>query len=1222
MSDTATTSRPWTDRQRAAFTTVGKSLLVSAAAGSGKTAVLAERCVYLVCDAPRPCDVGQLLVLTFTDSAAIEMKTRIKRALRRRIATNPSERLKRQADLVEHANVSTVHSFCARVLRQNFHRVGLDPNFRILDGDDAHLLRLETAGDLLQTRYESDDTGDFQRLVDAFAQGDEKKLIETVIDTHDLLCSLSAPEQWIERTLAEIRQAAAQPLAESDLGKQFIDMVDQALADLIRQCTDGSASIRRRGNVFEGYAAQLDELKSMIEHWRRVLKNDGLDMLIGEFSNQELPKAPTIRGDPPGKNAAKSILDSVKAEIQERSIYNLLALDSQQLQTDMAEVAVHAQAFLSLVTDFKSQYSQAKHDQRALDFSDLERLTLSVLGTKEGNSWRPTPEALAYHAQFEHVLVDEYQDINDIQDALLTLLSRECLPKAPGNLFGVGDVKQSIFRFRLADPRLFLERQKRFSQPGAAGAVIDLPDNFRSRAPLLEAINAVFSKLMTRQAVQIEYDDSHRLRPGRNYPQFPGVPCFPGAPIEFHLITQGPARSEDELKSGSEDDPESTRAETEAMLVARRIREITGMDGSPPMQVIRTVESGASRPEPIAFGDIVILLRAMKHKADDFAEILRAHGIPVHSEGGGFFDSTEIRDMLSLLRILDNQRQDIPLAALLRSPLSNLPTPDDAMARVRLACRDEAEPVPFHQAVLRYSVEQDDEWAAHLRGFFGHLAEWRDQANKRPAAELIWTIYRETGYLAYCSGLEDGRQRVANLLKLHQRAAQFSHFLRQGLSRFLRFLEALRQQQDLQRPSPAADARNVVRIMSIHRSKGLEFPVVFLPDLGKNHNLKDAYGLILADRTTGLGMQSIDVRQLSSHPSLCSTLVSQSLLRQTLCEELRLLYVAMTRAREHLICVGTCRATAIERWKDLWTNHRGPLPADVVLASRSPLDWFGPVWANTASTQPPVFDLVEHPAEEWQNWQNPRLSRPKFDAAQQSMAKLEPLSPSPEPSDMASEVIGRFEQVYNFPAGTRQPAALSVTAQSKESEIPAASEIPARKLDLPQFVSRSAAPKATDIGTATHRALELWDFSAGPSQIESLIERKLISSAEAALVDRQALAWFFGTDLARLLKERRDHVLREIPFALAENSQGESPSDPLDRTMIRGRIDLLIRMEDKSVAVVDYKTDRVSAADVPRRADSYRRQMEYYRQALATVAGAKISAIYLVFLTARIIEQL
>jgi ATP-dependent helicase/nuclease subunit A len=1208
----------WTDQQRKGIE-AGGSVLVSAAAGSGKTTVLAERCAYLVCDADKPCGVDELLVVTFTESAAAEMKSRIQQALRRRIAQNPSDRLLRQSALVEHAQISTVHGFCARLLRQHFNLVGLDPNFNILDGDEAALLRREVVEDLFHQRYKQDRGGDFHRLIDAYGDGDDESLMEQVVATHQTLCSLADPQSWIARTLTEIRQAASQPLTSSQLGQQLIQQIKQTLSDLARQCDDAAAAIRPH-KALASYVKHAQELKSIVGHWHGVLDREGLDLLIGEVGDlPSRPRLPAVPADTPGKEPAKAMLDSIKKQLDD-ALPRLLAFDSTQWQQGMAQVSPHAKAFLSLVSDFEQHYKQAKGSQRAVDFSDLERLTLRVLSDGQGSQLLPSRVARSLQDQFRYVLVDEYQDINEIQDAILTLVSRESAGSGrEPNLFCVGDVKQSIFRFRLAEPRRFLQRLQRFSSPAkdAPGRVIDLRENFRSRAPLLEAINAIYERLMTRQAAEIEYDQSHRLRPGRPYPPAGSARCFAGAPIELHLL---PADVDDP-------DQDMERAEYEAVLVAQRIRRLMGLDGSPPMHVIKPDAVGNPVAAPLGFGDIVILLRAMQYKADAFVDVLRAHGIPVHSEGGsGFFDSPEVRDALCLLQILDNQQQDIPLAAVLRSPLSGLPQPDDAMAAIRLAYRDGADPaedIPFHEALRRYAVEKDDELSAWLRDFLARLADWRDQANKRPVAELLWRLYQDTGALAYYSGLDDGQQRVANLLYLHERAAQFGTFLRQGLYRFLDFISNLRQEKDLARPALAAEPQNVVRIMSIHRAKGLEFPVVFLADLGKRHNLKDLQGSILVDRQSGLGMKVTDQSRLIRYPSLASAVVENSLLRQTLAEEMRLLYVAMTRAKEHLILLGTATADQVDRWETQWRDRTGPLPADVVLAGSRSLDWLGPVAAMTASLKPPPLQVFRHDPAELQSWKNPRSQSAPWTDQQQKMARLEKLSPPPPANALAQGIIQRFEQAYPFAAFTQQAAAMAVTELAKHAAdaAPAGPTPAQRKLDLPRFFVESASPKPTDIGTATHLVLQHWDFAGDAApierQIQLLADRKLISRAQAAMVDRQAIGFLLASDVGKMLGRRGSELMREVPF-VACSDEASPGCVPMDRVMIRGRIDVLAPSGD-GITIVDYKTDNIAPEALPQRARSYDQQMKFYRQAIEQVAGKKVTAVHLVFLSARAI---
>ncbi len=498
-------------------------------------------------------------------------------------------------------------------------------------------------------------------------------------------------------------------------------------------------------------------------------------------------------------------------------------------------------------------------------------------------------------------------------------------------------MKQSIYRFRLAEPDRFIRRLDQYrgdgvSENGGSGQVIHLRANFRSRSPLLDAINGVFERLMTEAAGNVGYDESHRLVAQLEFPEPKTAATFTGSPIELHLLPAAVGSGAADSDEPSEDEKELDRTEREALFVAHRIRQIMGMDGAAPMHVMDRNPQGVMQPRPIRFKDIVILLRSMQFKADQFSRMLEQAGIPAHADSStGFFESMEVRDVLSLLHLLDNQRQDIPLAAVLRSPLAGIAQPEDALARVRLAFPAGPGALPFHDAVVKYQTEKDDELAATLRDFFLKLHEWREIAQRRPLDELIWRIYQQSGYLAFCSGLPGGDQRVANLLELHERAAQFGTFQRQGLSRFMRFVESLRDESDLGMPSVASEADDVVRIMSIHRSKGLEFPVVILADLGKAINLQDCQGTILVDRNAGLGLEVVDEARSVRYPSLASTRVQGRLRQQALAEELRVLYVAMTRAQEHLICVGSCGEKSPPAWLSRWQSHRGAFPADAIL---------------------------------------------------------------------------------------------------------------------------------------------------------------------------------------------------------------------------------------------------------------------------------------------------
>jgi ATP-dependent helicase/nuclease subunit A len=1193
----------WTEAQRKGIETVDKSLLVSAAAGSGKTTVLAQRCVHLICDTTPRCGVDELLVVTFTEMAAAEMKGRIHKALLERHIREPSDHTARQLAIIDRASVGTLHGFCARLLRQHFHLLGLDPDFIILDPDEITLLKLEVAREMFAERFDRDDGDAFRRFVDSYGEGSDERLIELVLRAHDTLCSVLDPAEWMTRARGRITQAIELPFKESELGTEFGAAILRYLKSIRAECAEAGKAIKQMAR-FPEYVEHLRELYSVLNHLVKVFESHGLDALVDEAGMLELPNLPRVSGKLEGKEIAKDRVDGVRKAMKEGAWRQCLTFTAEEWKEGLERILPHVDTFLSLVEEFGERYARAKDEEGGLDFSDLERLTLRVLRDVEGPGVTPSAVARSYHRQFAHVLVDEYQDINEVQDAILNFVSRECLTagkSAKPNLFCVGDVKQSIYRFRLAEPARFLKRRDEYLKAGSHGVLIDLQQNFRSRAPLLEAINGVFEKLMTAEAADLNYDESQRLKPGQTFPETDNSACFTGAPIELHLLPKESADGEDD------------RSDREAAFCAHRILELKKT-----MQVIDR-STGSAMCRPVRFGDIVILMRSLQFKADQFAQGLRNAGIPVHSESGsGYFEATEINDVLSLLKILDNQRQDIPLAGFLRSPLAALPDAEDSLARIHLAYATADPAIPFHEAVGRYAQGQQDELAARLRDLQKRLEGWRTLARRRPLAQVLWTIYDETGYLAFCAGLRGGEQRQANLIELHERARQFGSFRRQGLSRFLQFLEKLKTESNLGQASIASEAEDVVRIMSVHRSKGLEFPIVFLPDLGKLINLRDCQGSILLDRLAGLGLEVVDEERQVRYPSLASTVVENRLRQQALAEELRVLYVAMTRAKEHLVLCGTCAEGQAEKWAGQWAGHVGVFPTEMILGSRTMLQWIGPAATAAGSS---AFQIQAHLIEEIGGWLTEQASVP---GVAENLAELRPLDPAPALLEAAERIIERVSHRYPFEEIAKRAAAQSVTSLAKRGVLGSGNLAVAsgeaeldRTLAKPAFLATEGLPDATERGTATHAVLEHLNFAhAGDEkgireQIEKMVVSRRITAQQAACVEVETIVWLMQQSVGEMLRDQSVTVHRELPVYFSVGS-----ADRMDQEMVRGRLDVLVEKSD-GLVIVDYKTDRVSGEALEERAAFYGPQLRLYREAIEGITKRKVTRAVLVFLAAR-----
>ncbi|PZN12306.1 MAG: helicase, partial [Bacillota bacterium] len=989
----------WTPAQRDAIFLRGRHLLVSAAAGAGKTSVLVERIIQRILDPRDPVDIDRLLVVTFTEAAAAEMRDRIRDRLERAVAERPEDRrLRRQLALLGRASISTLHSFCLRVVRQYFFRLGLDPAMRVLSEHEAHLLEQEVLEELFERRYAEAD-GTFLALVECYGGRADERLRDLVLHLHRLAYSQPWPESWLERLAARFGGARGRPVEESP----WFAPARRALArhlDRMALRLERAAALCRR----PGWPAELEPVLEQdavrLRHLARRVEDLDWDGIVRELvAANAWNRLPPLRGlDEAAKERKEQVVrlrDGVKKRLRDL-LDGLFGRAAEDVAGDAERLAPLAAALVGLVKEFDRALSSAKQERGLIDFTDMERYALRLLLDPDAGpgELRPSDVAREFRRRFDEVLVDEYQDINQVQDAILRLVARDGEDGDP-NLFMVGDVKQSIYRFRQAEPGLFLAKYHAFPPardaggegPGERAGRIELNANFRSRPSVVHAVNFVFRQIMTPALGGLAYDESAALVPAADYPppESGRANAAGEAPVEFHLIEReeaGAGGEEDGAsiseavtggvgetgpgpEDGEEDGEEALDAsslEREAAVVARRIRELVeGTGGQPPLHVWDKREG---RYRPARYRDIVVLMRAVHSQAPVFVEVLSRLGIPVYARSRtGYFQALEVEVMLALLRLIDNPRQDVPLASVLRSPLVGLGAAE--LAAVRLAApgadfytavctaagwdEEGGEPAPAAAAGAAVPPELRE----RLRRFLDDLERWRTVARRAPLSRLIEQIYAETGFPAFAVGMPGGEQRRANLEALLERARQFDHFSRQGLFRFLRFIDRLRERGDDMGIAPAlGEDEDVVRVMTIHQSKGLEFPVVIVANLGGAFP-RDK-GDAVVDRELGLGLKVADPELRIRYPSLSYWAVREEARLADLAEELRVLYVAMTRARERLILVGTARdlpGRAAE-WLAAASGDGGPLPPAVLAGADSYLDWLGPALVHHPDAEP------------------------------------------------------------------------------------------------------------------------------------------------------------------------------------------------------------------------------------------------------------------------------
>ena len=885
----------WTREQSRVIESRGKNLLVSAAAGSGKTAVLVERIIRMVTEGENPAGIDELLVMTFTNAAAAEMRERIAAAIEQRLREDPKNgHLQMQATLVHHAQITTIDSFCLNVIREHFHLLDLDPAFRIGDEGELLLMRADVMAELLEDAYASGGSR-FEQFVETFAQGKTDAGIEDyIMQVYHFSQSNPYPEQWIADCRKELADEQSGPWMEFLLQ----DLKRQA-AELRIQMEDAS-DICRDDEFLCAYEPAFLEDVFLLKRLSEAEDFPAFHGLLTEAGFGRLAAVRSREVDPEKKAYVTGCRDRVKTAI--KKMKELYAFDTlENMFADLEGTREATGVLLDLAEQFAERFQAKKRDKNLVDFNDLEHEALKVLiQVREDGTHIYTDAADELSMQYREVLVDEYQDSNLVQEELLKAVSRERFGQH--NVFMVGDVKQSIYRFRLARPELFLEKYHAYpSEPEENGPdlKIELHQNFRSRDTVLTGINDIFYRIMTENLGNIRYTEDAALHPGAVFAEA-AEPERVGGLSELLMVDTG-----DEALAGlDEETADYTAKELEAKLIAAKIREMTDPEHGFLVWDKKAGEGGGYRTAQFRSSDLVILLRSTAGWTETLLQILLNEGIPAYAESRmGYFNTLEVETVLSMLAVIDNPMQDIPLAAVLKSPVVGMSDRELAtmMADYR-SCADKGQDRGIYAAAVRWE---------RLNGFFEKLEQFRLLASYLPIHELIYRLYEETGYYDYVSVMPAGETRRANLDMLVEKASEYEKTSYKGLFHFIRYIENLKKyNSDFGEASTVGEEDNTVRIMSIHKSKGLEFPVVFLAGMGKKFNRQDVYGKVLIDPELGIAADYLDAEHRVKTSTIKKNVLRRKMELDSLGEELRVLYVAMTRASEKL-----CLSAILQRYE-------------------------------------------------------------------------------------------------------------------------------------------------------------------------------------------------------------------------------------------------------------------------------------------------------------------
>ena len=1170
----------WTSEQKAVIDLRDCNILVSAAAGSGKTAVLVERILSLLMDERYPAEIDRMLIVTFTNAAAGEMRDRIRERLEEKLEEELEpgmmEHLQRQSALLQNAQISTIHSFCQYVIRNYFHTIDLDPDFRIADDGEQKLLQSDVLEQLLEEKY-AEKSEAFLYMVESIATGRDDRVLEsTVLQLYHFSMSFPWPQEWLDQCRREYEAENVEIFLDMPWIAELVKVAKVQVGDLLQMLRRALELCREEHGPYM-YEEALQSDLDMLEQLRTPETYRELGNAIRSMGKwKTLSSKRDEQVDPQIRDTVKGIREEVKknfTKIRDTYFY----APPEVLYEQMKRCRPMMEQLLDLTKEFADCYTQEKRKRNLCDFNDLEHLALQILIERKEGTCTRTQAARDLADYYQYIMIDEYQDSNLVQEMILTGINGE--PEGIHNLFMVGDVKQSIYRFRLARPELFMEKYETYDLQEGSCRRIDLHKNFRSRAQVLESTNELFDKIMDRDLGKVAYDEAARLYPGAVFEETPDPDSYGSEMLLLDLAEN--------------EESEETDRELEARMIGRRILKL--------MQTQKVWDKNEKSYRPVQFGDIVILLRTVTGWAENFARVLGNMGIPVFAGArSGYFSAPEVQTVLALLKVIDNPCQDIPLASVLYSPIGKKSPQQLAELKGR------GEGKAFYQVCME---------AEELRPFFAMLEKFRKRAVYTPMQELLWELLDETGYLDYVTAMPGGRQRRANLDMLVEKAAAYETGSYHGLYHFVRYIENLHKYEiDFGEAMSGGEESHMVRIMSIHKSKGLEFPVVFVAGMGKNLNQTDSTSQFVTHMDLGIGCDDIDPVLRVSGSTLFKNFVKMQIRNENLGEELRVLYVALTRAKEKLIITGA--ADGLDKKMAKWSERLQPWQKKLSYTDRvqakCDLDWMMPVILSEEAAPDIAFSVCT--VQQLLEGEVERQS--EYLIQEQELLGM--------PSGMVFDADAKEELetslAYRYPYEKEEtiPSKVSVSElkrmSQKEEETESVSLVPEAEEEknaqstviMPKFLQEEAEVSGAGRGTVYHKIMEKLCFDRDvEEQLRELCSRGLVTEKELECVNSAKIAKMCDSSLGKRMAQaqRKDQLFREQQFVMELPAGDVNPRwNSEEYILVQGIIDAYF-IEEDHIVLVDYKTDFVKFKEASSLYEKYRVQLGCYKKALESLTG-------------------